>query len=143
MASPHSPNMNPQQNDIGLSTNIRTVLVAEDIPSQYLLMAVILKRRNYNVLHAVNGLEAVNIVKEQSVHIVLMDIEMPIMNGFIATREIRKFNPDIPIIAVTASIFSSYKEEANACGCDDFLSKPVNLKDIITIVEKWSLKFSI
>ena len=143
MASPHSPNMNPQQNDIGLSTNIRTVLVAEDIPSQYLLMAVALKRRNYNVLHAVNGLEAVNIVKEQSVHIVLMDIEMPIMNGFIATREIRKFNPDIPIIAVTASIFSSYKEEANACGCNDFLSKPVNLKDIITIVEKWSLKFSI
>lgn len=143
MASPHSPNMNPQQNDIGSSTNIRTVLVAEDISSQYLLMAVILKRRNYNVLHAINGLEAVNIVKEQSVHIVLMDIEMPIMNGFIATREIRKFNPDIPIIAVTASIFSSYKEEAYACGCNDFLSKPVNLKDIITIVEKWSLKFSI
>ena len=80
MASPHSPNMNPQQNDIGLSTNIRTVLVAEDIPSQYLLMAVILKRRNYNVLHAVNGLEAVNIVKEQSVHIVLMDIELSLIH---------------------------------------------------------------
>ena len=71
-------------------------------------MAVILKRRNYNVLHAINGLEAVNIVKEQSVHIVLMDIEMPIMNDFIATREIRKFNPDIPIIAVTASVRFGY-----------------------------------
>lgn len=137
MTSLHSPIMNPQQNDIDLRTNIRTVLVAEDIPSQYLLMATILKRKNYNVLHAINGLEAVNMVKNQSIHIVLMDIEMPVMNGFIAARKIREFNPDIPIIAITASIFSSYEEEAYACGCNDFLAKPINLKEIITTIEKW------
>lgn len=135
--------MNPQQNDIDLRTNIRTVLVAEDIPSQYLLMAAILKRKNYNVLHAINGLEAVNMVKNQSIHIVLMDIEMPVMNGFIAARKIREFNPDIPIIAITASIFSSYEEEAYACGCNDFLAKPINLKEIITTIEKWEVEVAV
>ena len=143
MTSLHSPIMNPQQNDIDLRTNIRTVLVAEDIPSQYLLMAAILKRKNYNVLHAINGLEAVNMVKNQSIHIVLMDIEMPVMNGFIAARKIREFNPDIPIIAITASIFSSYEEEAYACGCNDFLAKPINLKEIITTIEKWEVEVAV
>lgn len=135
--------MNSQQNDIDLRTNIRTVLVAEDIPSQYLLMAAILKRKNYNVLHAINGLEAVNMVKNQSIHIVLMDIEMPVMNGFIAARKIREFNPGIPIIAITASIFSSYEEEAYACGCNDFLAKPINLKEIITTIEKWEVEVAV
>lgn len=135
--------MNIQLKNVDQQANIRTVLVAEDIQSQYLLLAAILRKKNYNVLRAVNGLEAVNIVKDQSVHIVLMDIEMPVMNGFTATQEIRKFNSQIPIIAITASIFSSYEENAYSCGCNDFLAKPINLKSLITTVEKWSLKFAI
>lgn len=135
--------MNIQLKNVDQQANIRTVLVAEDIQSQYLLLAAILRKKNYNVLRAVNGLEAVNIVKDQPVHIVLMDIEMPVMNGFTATQEIRKFNSQIPIIAITASIFSSYEENAYSCGCNDFLTKPINLKSLITTVEKWSLKFTI
>lgn len=135
--------MNIQLKNVDQQANIRTVLVAEDIQSQYLLLAAILRKKNYNVLRAVNGLEAVNIVKDQPVHIVLMDIEMPVMNGFTATQEIRKFNSQIPIIAITASIFSSYEENAYSCGCNDFLAKPINLKSLITTVEKWSLKFAI
>lgn len=133
--------MNIELKDINQQTTTRTVLVVEDIPSQYLLLATILRRNHYNVLRAVNGMEAVNMVKDQSVHIVLMDIEMPVMNGFTATREIRKFNSRIPIIAITASIFSSYEENAYSCGCNEFLAKPINLKSLITTVEKWSLKF--
>lgn len=133
--------MNIELKDINQQTTTRTVLVVEDIPSQYLLLATILRRNHYNVLRAVNGMEAVNMVKDQSVHVVLMDIEMPVMNGFTATREIRKFNSRIPIIAITASIFSSYEENAYSCGCNEFLAKPINLKSLITTVEKWSLKF--
>ncbi|WP_455671641.1 response regulator [Phocaeicola sp.] len=133
--------MNIELKDINQETTTRTVLVVEDIPSQYLLLATILQRNHYNVLRAANGMEAVNMVKDQPVHIVLMDIEMPVMNGFTATREIRKFNFQIPIIAITASIFSSYEENAYSCGCNEFLTKPINLKSLITTVEKWSLKF--
>lgn len=133
--------MNIELKDINQETTTRTVLVVEDIPSQYLLLATILQRNHYNVLRAANGMEAVNMVKDQPVHIVLMDIEMPVMNGFTATREIRKFNSQIPIIAITASIFSSYEENAYSCGCNEFLTKPINLKSLITTVEKWSLKF--
>lgn len=135
--------MNIKLKDTDQQTTTRTVLVVEDIPSQYLLLAAILQKKNYNVLRAVNGLEAVNMVKDQPIHIVLMDIEMPVMNGFTATREIRKFNSEIPIIAITASIFSSYEENAYSCGCNDFLAKPINLKSLITTVEKWSLKFAV
>lgn len=135
--------MNIELKDIDLQTSTRTVLVVEDIPSQYLLLAAILQKKHYNVLRAVNGLEAVNMVKNQPIHIVLMDIEMPVMNGFAATREIRKFNSKIPIIAITASIFSSYEENAYLCGCNDFLSKPINLESLITTVEKWSLGFAV
>lgn len=135
--------MNIKLKDTDQQTTTRTVLVVEDIPSQYLLLAAILQKKNYNVLRAVNGLEAVNMVKDQPIHIVLMDIEMPVMNGFTATREIRKFNSEIPIIAITASIFSSYEENAYSCGCNDFLAKPINLKSLITTVEKWSLKSAV
>lgn len=135
--------MNIQLKNANQQANLCTVLVAEDIPSQYLLLATILQRKNYNVLRAANGLEAVNMVKDQPIHIVLMDIEMPIMNGFTATQEIRKFNSQIPIIAITASIFSSYEENAYSCGCNDFLAKPINLRNLIATVEKWSLKFAI
>lgn len=135
--------MNYLKNNTILDTNLQTILVAEDVPSQFLLLAVLLRRHKYNVLHALNGLEAVNMVKSQPIHIILMDIEMPIMNGFAATQEIRKFNLDIPIIAITASIFSSYEESAYSCGCNDFLPKPINLKSLITTIEKWSLTYTI
>lgn len=128
--------MNIELKDTDQQTTTRTVLVVEDIPSQYLLLAAILQRKHYHVLRAVNGLEAVNMVKDQPIHIVLMDIEMPVMNGFTATQEIRKFNSEIPIIAITASIFSSYEENAYSCGCNDFLAKPINLKSLITTIEK-------
>lgn len=129
-------------NNTDLNADSRTVLVAEDVPSQFLLLAVLLRRHKYNVLHAKNGLEAVHMVKNHPITIVLMDIEMPIMNGLTAAQEIRKFNPKIPIIALTASFFSSYEEEAYACGCNEFIPKPINLRNLIASISKWSGKIT-
>ncbi|MBD3587952.1 response regulator [Bacteroides sp. GM023] len=103
----------------------KTILVAEDIQSNFSLVSSLLKNR-CNLLHAANGQKAVEIVQTQSVDLVLMDMKMPIMDGRIATAEIRKFNTRIPILALTAHAFEADRVAALEVGCDDYLVKPIN-----------------
>ncbi len=79
----------------------KTVLVVEDISSNYLLISAMLSK-HYNLLHAVNGEQAVAMVKEYKIDLLLMDMKMPVMDGLTATAEIRKFDTNIPIVALTA-----------------------------------------
>ena len=101
------------------------VLVVEDIQSNFFLVSSILKNK-CQLLHAPNGLEAVEIVRTQPVDLVLMDMKMPVMDGRTATSEIRKFNAEIPIIALTAHAFDADRVAALKAGCDDYLVKPIN-----------------
>ena len=103
----------------------KRVLVVEDILSNFFLVSSILKNK-CQLLHAPNGLEAVEIVRTQSVDLVLMDMKMPVMDGRTATSEIRKFNAEIPIIALTAHAFDADRVAALKAGCDDYLVKPIN-----------------
>ena len=103
----------------------KRVLVVEDIQSNFFLVSSILKNK-CQLLHAPNGLEAVEIVRTQSVDLVLMDMKMPVMDGRTATSEIRKFNAEIPIIALTAHAFDADRVAALKAGCDDYLVKPIN-----------------
>ena len=114
-----------------------TILVAEDNDSNFLLVNAILKKYA-NIVRAVNGLEAVNAVKKQKNDLVLMDIRMPIMDGLEATTEIRKLDPDIPIVALTANAFDSDRERALAAGCNDFIAKPIRKSDLLDLVQKWT-----
>ena len=100
-------------------------LVVEDIQSNFFLVSSILKNK-CQLLHAPNGLEAVEIVRTQPVDLVLMDMKMPVMDGRTATSEIRKFNAEIPIIALTAHAFDADRVAALKAGCDDYLVKPIN-----------------
>lgn len=100
------------------------ILAAEDNDSNYLLIKSIFK--GYNLTRANNGAEALELVKSGDFDLVLMDIRMPVMDGIEATQEIRKFNKDIPIIAVTANAFESDKQEALEAGCNGFISKPIS-----------------
>ena len=109
------------------------VLIVEDNDSNYLLDKIILKE--YGTFRAVNGVEAVEQVKGNIYDVVFMDVNMPVMDGLEATRKIREFNKDIPIFAVTAKAFDTDRADAIAAGCNGFIVKPINRKELIQIVK--------
>lgn len=102
-----------------------TILVAEDNESNYRLFQSILKRE-YNLVHAWDGKEAVNLYKLHNPQIILMDINMPVMDGYEATREIRKLSLDVPIIAVTAFAYASDEQRVMENGFDGYMAKPIS-----------------
>lgn len=103
------------------------ILVAEDEISNFKLIEAILSRNGYKVIRAENGKEAVDLCHNRSdIDLVLMDIRMPVMDGLIATKEIKKFNSDLPIIAQTAYAMDGDENKAIKEGCDDYISKPIN-----------------
>ncbi len=106
-----------------------TVLVAEDNESNYKLFESIL-RQDYRLLHASNGQEAVELYRQHRPHLILMDINMPVMDGYEATREIRKLSSTVPIIAVTAYAFSTDEELILQSGFDAYAAKPINAKTL-------------
>ena len=112
------------------------ILVAEDNDSNFILMTYILKR-SYEFVRAKNGQEAVDMVAEGGIDLVLMDIKMPVMDGLEATKKIKEANPDLPVIALTANAFDSDRYDAMAAGCDDFLSKPVSSENCLETIAKF------
>lgn len=115
----------------------KTILVAEDVASNYLFIDILLRSENYEVLHAMNGYEAVETVRQQAVDLVLMDLKMPVMDGLTAIEKIREFKPDLPIIVLTASILSSNRETAFHAGCNDYMIKPINSKLLMETIAKY------
>lgn len=101
------------------------ILVAEDTDSNFLLISTILKK-DYEIVRACNGIEAVEKYKTLSPALILMDIKMPLMDGLEATRQIRALNPQIPIIAITAFAFDSDRQNSLQAGCSDYLTKPIS-----------------
>ena len=104
-------------------TRKATLLVAEDNESNYTLFQVILKE--FNLLHARNGREAVELYRRYRPDLILMDLKMPEMDGYEATAEIRKEDPAIPIIAVTAFAFSEDEQRVQQSGFNAYVSKPI------------------
>lgn len=99
------------------------LLVAEDNPSNYKLVEVLL-RPYYELMHAENGAEAVEIFRAQGADLVLMDISMPVMDGYEAFRQIRELSPRIPVIALTAYAFEADRQQLFKAGFNDCLAKP-------------------
>lgn len=100
------------------------ILIAEDIESNYMLISALLKK-DYKLEWVRNGEEAVEKCQNTSPDLILMDIQMPVMNGLEATEKIRKFNLIVPILAVTAFAFEEDKEKALKAGCNGFITKPI------------------
>ena len=112
----------------------KVLLVVEDEESNYFLLERILKRTNAKVVWAKNGIEAVDITAKGEIDLILMDIRMPVMDGYEATEEIRKFNKTIPIIAQTAYALKGEKERSIAAGCDGYISKPIDPKELLETI---------
>lgn len=117
------------------------ILIAEDVESNFLYLNAVLSKINAKIFWAKNGLEAVEIFQnEKVIDLILMDLQMPEMNGFEATQAIKLINKDIPIIAQTAFAMSDDREKAILSGCNDYLSKPIKSNDLLAIVEKYLKK---
>jgi len=109
----------------------KTVLVVEDYEVNYHYIELILKESNLNVLHASTGSNAVSLVKSRNdIDLILMDIKLPDIDGFQATKMIKDYNPDIPIIAQTAYALAGDKTKALEKGCDDYVAKPIKKKEL-------------
>ncbi|EKU92477.1 ATP-binding protein [Bacteroides oleiciplenus] len=106
-----------------------TILIAEDNASNYKLFESILKF-DYHLIHAWDGREAVEMFREHNPQIVLMDINMPVMDGYEATQEIRKYSAKTPIIAVTAFAYASDEQKVMESGFDGYMPKPINAKQL-------------
>lgn len=110
-----------------------TILLVEDNDLNQRLMKISLTRYHYNVIVAVNGLEGVQMFKNQKFDLILMDIMMPVMDGFEATNEIRKLeneDPSLghtPIIAFTANTINNDREKCVNGGMDDIIEKPFDI----------------
>lgn len=109
----------------------RTVLVVEDQYSNYYLLEILLNRWGIKTIRAATGYEAIEECQNNSsINLVLMDIRLPDLNGFEATKEIRKTNPNLPIIAQTAHVGYNDCENATEAGCNDYIPKPIR-KDLL------------
>lgn len=115
-----------------------TILIAEDEDSNHFLLEELLADIECNIIRAVNGLEAIEICKSNPlIELVLMDIKMPEVDGYEATRQIRKFNAALPIIAQTAHALPEDKDKAFEAGCNDYLSKPINREKFFEMIRKY------
>ena len=104
-----------------------TILVAEDNESNFMLFDSILSPQ-YSLIHAWDGVEAVELFNEHNPQLVIMDLNMPRMDGYEATNAIRKKSKTVPVIAVTAYAFASDKERIMKNGFNSYVSKPINAK---------------
>jgi CheY-like chemotaxis protein len=114
----------------------KTVLIAEDTDINYFLLAEVLKKTKAKLIRVKNGSEAVEIVKSNPIDLVLMDINMPVMDGYEATKLIKELNNNIPVIIQTA-VHEDGQENAMRSGADDFIAKPIDLKTFMQKISRF------
>lgn len=139
---PYTPEKNTEENvnilsstDKDLDWNTRTILIVEDETYNHTYLEEILLDTHVKILHAWDGKEAVEIVKKNpEVSLVLMDIKMPEMNGYEATKIIKKINSNITVIAQTAYALSQDRVIAIEAGCDNYISKPISKDELIKLL---------
>ncbi|MEI7499876.1 MAG: response regulator [Bacteroidota bacterium] len=119
------------------------ILMAEDDESNMRYMETILQKTDFTFIKAVNGQDAVDQCRAHpEISIVLMDIKMPVMDGMEATREIKSFRKDLPVIAITAYAMSGDEKRMIDAGCDDYLAKPLMRDLFLTTLEKYNVQNS-
>jgi PAS domain S-box-containing protein len=122
-----------------ISFNNASVLIAEDEEINYQYLKRVFNEIGVNnILRAYNGKEAIDICEQnQAINLIMMDLKMPIMNGFEATRKIKSTNPKVPIVAQTALAIPGDKQKAMEAGCDDYITKPIDYDSLLALIEKY------
>lgn len=116
----------------------KKILVVEDVDTNYMYMSSLLGKMNCHIIRAETGKKAVDIChNDMDIDLVLMDIELPQMNGYEATGAIKQFRPDLPIIAQTAFAMMGERERSLEAGCDDYLAKPIRKEELIPVLSRY------
>jgi CheY-like chemotaxis protein len=115
---------------------LRTILVVDDFDDTRLLMRTWLERKGFRVIEAEDGFEAVVMAKQERPDLIIMDMEMPMLDGLDATRRIRKFAPleTVPVVAVSAYGVDQFREQALAAGCTEYVSTPFEPAELEVII---------
>jgi CheY-like chemotaxis protein len=117
------------------------ILIAEDDEISEMLLSLMVKDFSEKVFKARTGIEAVEISRiNPGIDLILMDIQMPELNGDEATRQIRQFNKDVIIIAQTGLALSTDKESVIEAGCNDYISKPINKHKLLSLIQTYFKK---
>ncbi len=125
-------------NKMQFNWNDKVILVAEDVTTNYLLIKSVLKKTGATLIWVKNGQEAVDTCLERKdIDLILMDLRMPIKDGYEATREIRVHNPGIPIIAQTSYAMVEDRGISLKAGCTDYIGKPYNLNELLDLIAKY------
>ena len=115
-----------------------TILIVEDDEDSYFLITILFRNLKPILIHSRNGEEAVEMCKtNRDIDIVLMDLNLPLLNGFEATRKIRQFRPELPIIAQTAYTMGDEMNECFEAGCNDYITKPINKNELFHKLDKY------
>ena len=118
------------------SGQMKLILVAEDEDSNYELLRNVFAKR-YRMIRAKNGIEAVTMNEDEKPDLILMDIRMPDMNGLDATRIIKEVDQNVPIIALSAYAFDDNIKDAKDAGCDEFMTKPLQIEELTKMISKY------
>jgi len=126
--------------ELNYSSNSLTILVAEDEEYNRMYLNELFSKTNHKIIEAKNGQQAIDICfKNTEIDLILMDVKMPVLDGLEATKKIKKNYPNLPIIAVSAYAMESDISMALNAGCNDAISKPINRKKLMALINKYAL----
>lgn len=132
--------MNNNDNNKGHGRDNIEILIVEDNMINLLLLKTLLLKKKYDIITATNGQEAIDLLTNATPDIILMDINMPVMNGYEASLAIRKSDSrinTIPIIAVTAEMHPDTKNKCLDAGMNDYVPKPIDMDELVEKIKKF------
>ncbi len=120
------------------------VMLVEDFADTREMMRHVLERGGCRVLEAANGEEAIELAQRERVDLILMDLNMPVLDGFTATLRIREYEPtrDVPVVAVTAFDTAEFRAAASAVGCSEYVVKPLDFERLTSILRQFLARYA-
>ncbi len=115
----------------------KKILIAEDEDSNYEVLRASLSRTHAKLVRVTQGDKAVEICKKEDFDIILMDIKMPVLNGIDATKQIKSFKPNLPIIGQTAFVFKNERDLCISAGCNEYIAKPIKSQVLLEMINNF------